>query len=439
MKNSKTTKQFHLEEGTHTTVPSVQQAVVTRLMHRQLQVLLEGRAAPCLLPAALAAGQNAPAVGDQVEIEPTGSSQYKLARVLPRRTALYRGNRRCPADDILIAANADCLLAVVTAQYLLRQAGYLEAAFICAKRAGVKLGVFVSKWDLVSKSEQALVLGKLELYEAGADFLLTGSALERHDGLIQPLQGMTTVFTGDRGCGKTALIHGICCGLGDAQADTGSSADTHVSTLLEADAHTRLIDTPGFRDFALRAVSGEERAAAFPEIARLASGCAFRDCTHTHESGCEVMAGLRAGQIRRERYEAFLKTSGLSAATVPKTDYRHDACAESFPCKACGALVVPEGAGSRHRNHCPKCLASVHVDHAPGDRAALCGGVMEPVSVWVRKGGEWAIIHRCRLCGALHSNRIAADDNPALLMSIAVKPLAMTPFPLSRMGQIFEE
>ena len=44
--------------------------------------------------------------------------------------------------------------------------------------------------------------------------------------------------------------------------------------------------------------------------------------------------------------------------------------------------------------------------------------------MWVRKGGEWALIHRCRACGALRSNRIAADDNPALLLSIALRPLA---------------
>ena len=36
---------------------------------------------------------------------------------------------------------------------------------------------------------------------------------------------------------------------------------------------------------------------------------------------------------------------------------------------------------------------------------------MEPIAVWVRKGGEWAIIHRCKRCGALSSNRMAADDN----------------------------
>ena len=45
-------------------------------------------------------------------------------------------------------------------------------------------------------------------------------------------------------------------------------------------------------------------------------------------------------------------------------------------------------------------------------------------------GGEWAIIHRCKRCGKLSSNRVAADDNPMKLMSIAMKPLCSPPFPL---------
>lgn len=90
------------------------------------------------------------------------------------------------------------------------------------------------------------------------------------------------------------------------------------------------------------------------------------------------------------------------------------------------------GAGSGHRNHCPNCLHSKHLDIEPGDRNADCGGVMEPVAVWVRKGGEWALIHRCRMCGTFSSNRIAADDNSLLLISIAAKPIASPPFPLDR-------
>lgn len=107
-----------------------------------------------------------------------------------------------------------------------------------------------------------------------------------------------------------------------------------------------------------------------------------------------------------------------------------------FPCRACGHLIVPEGGGTRHRNHCPKCLCSVHLDDAPGDRSAACGGVMEPVGVWVRRDGEWALIHRCRKCGVFHSNRVAADDDPLKLMSLAVRPLAQPPFPLEHLDRL---
>lgn len=103
-----------------------------------------------------------------------------------------------------------------------------------------------------------------------------------------------------------------------------------------------------------------------------------------------------------------------------------------FRCVNCGERVALGVVGTEHRNHCPWCLCSLHLDDVPGDRAADCGGVMEPVAVWVRRGGEWALIHRCRTCGALSSNRIAPDDNSALLLSIAAKPIASPPFPLDR-------
>ena len=116
--------------------------------------------------------------------------------------------------------------------------------------------------------------------------------------------------------------------------------------------------------------------------------------------------------------------------------YRNHPCTDSFTCKVCGRLVVSEGAGSDHRNHCPNCLSSLHVDDEPGDRASDCGGVMDPVAVWVRKNGEWAMIHRCRRCGELSSNRVAADDNTMKLMSIAMRPLAEPPFPLERIEEL---
>jgi hypothetical protein len=89
-----------------------------------------------------------------------------------------------------------------------------------------------------------------------------------------------------------------------------------------------------------------------------------------------------------------------------------------------------------HRNHCPNCLWSRHLDEAPGDRAAECGAAMEPIAISVRGDGEWIVIHRCTACRTLHGNRIAGDDNPLPLVRLAVRPLVQSPFPFERLGTL---
>ena len=68
--------------------------------------------------------------------------------------------------------------------------------------------------------------------------------------------------------------------------------------------------------------------------------------------------------------------------TFEKGYYKTHACNDTFTCKVCGRVCTPQNAGSDHRNHCPNCLSSLHVDEEPGDRASDCGGIMEPVAVW---------------------------------------------------------
>ena len=116
--------------------------------------------------------------------------------------------------------------------------------------------------------------------------------------------------------------------------------------------------------------------------------------------------------------------------------YKNHPCDDVFVCAVCGRTVAAEGSGVNHRNHCPNCLSSLHLDNQAGDREADCGGIMDAVAVWVRKNGEWAIIHRCRRCGKLSSNCVAADDNPMKLMSIALKPLCQPPFPIERIEEL---
>jgi hypothetical protein len=108
----------------------------------------------------------------------------------------------------------------------------------------------------------------------------------------------------------------------------------------------------------------------------------------------------------------------------------------SFRCGHCRLDVPTDALGTAHRNHCPNCLWSRHLDDSPGDRDADCGSLMEPIAITVRGDGEWVIVHRCRGCAELHLNRTAGDDNPLMLLRLAVKPLAQPPFPMERIGQL---
>jgi len=79
------------------------------------------------------------------------------------------------------------------------------------------------------------------------------------------------------------------------------------------------------------------------------------------------------------------------------------------------------------------------VDVRTGDRRSGCRGEMEPVSVEIRRDGEWALIHRCKRCGMIRSNRIAGDDDVVALLSLALRPLAQPAFPLHAMARLLSE
>jgi RNHCP domain-containing protein len=117
-----------------------------------------------------------------------------------------------------------------------------------------------------------------------------------------------------------------------------------------------------------------------------------------------------------------------------RTPSRHGR-GESFRCRQSRLDVPMTAPGTKHRNHCPSCLWSRHLDAAvPGDRASACSSGMAPIAVSVRADGEWALVHRCTGCDAMSVNRIAGDDNPFALMRLAVRPLAQPPFPLEALG-----
>lgn len=98
---------------------------------------------------------------------------------------------------------------------------------------------------------------------------------------------------------------------------------------------------------------------------------------------------------------------------------RFRARGDDFRCRQCRTLVGPTPSGGRHRNHCPSCLYSRHVDgRTPGDRASDCGASMAPIAVFARRNGEQAVVHRCLGCGFERHNRIAADDDIVAVMRL---------------------
>lgn len=93
---------------------------------------------------------------------------------------------------------------------------------------------------------------------------------------------------------------------------------------------------------------------------------------------------------------------------------------ENFVCVECGNLVHGDG----YRNHCPKCLHSVHVDRNPGDRAETCHGIMDVVDITMDHG-RLVFVQRCRKCSM--QKRIKAHPEDSIdAVTLLMKKFAQT-------------
>jgi len=100
-----------------------------------------------------------------------------------------------------------------------------------------------------------------------------------------------------------------------------------------------------------------------------------------------------------------------------------------FKCAHCHQFVSADSvlSGVGHRNHCPYCLWSRHLDlHQAGDRMAACLAPMRPVGLTAKqtrnkyrtRSGELMLVHHCEACGVFSINRVAADDEPNTILEV---------------------
>ncbi|MDP2691300.1 MAG: RNHCP domain-containing protein [bacterium] len=94
---------------------------------------------------------------------------------------------------------------------------------------------------------------------------------------------------------------------------------------------------------------------------------------------------------------------------------------EGFICTECDFENDPAKTGCR--NHCRKCLTSLHVDNTvPGDRESICRGKMKPVSLDQHGKKGQMIVHRCLTCGKNIRNMVAPDDDLDAIIRLMPQP-----------------
>ncbi|MFQ5654968.1 MAG: ribosome small subunit-dependent GTPase A [Planctomycetota bacterium] len=252
--------------------------------------------------------RNAVVVGDRVEIAPEGEDRGLVHRVLPRRNWLSRRRDVGGGREIIVAANLDQVVALFSARQPRLKMGALDRLLVAAETQGLPARVVVNKIELGLEPSTEELLGSYPTI----GYPLHKVSHRTEEGLAgfrELLRGRASVVAGPSGVGKSSLI-GSLLGrdLRVGEVSQATEKGKHTTTAVSwypIPAGGAVVDTPGFRDFALWGLSPPELARHMPDLRPLVPGCRFRDCLHRGEPECSVREAAEEGKILPWRYRSY--------------------------------------------------------------------------------------------------------------------------------------
>jgi ribosome biogenesis GTPase len=266
-----------------------------------------------------------PVVGDWVAVRPLeGERKAVIEAVLTRRTSFTRKEAWRRAVEQVVASNIDTVF-IVTAFGGDLNPRRLERYLTAAWDSGATPVIVVNKSDLAADpvAELAAVEGVAVGVPVHAVSAVTLEGLDVLEALLEP--GRTVVLLGSSGVGKSTLINHFAGREVLATAETSAEGRGRHTTshreLVPLASGALLLDTPGMREFQLWADEAVLDT-TFGEISELAAGCQFNDCSHEHEPGCAVQAGLADGTIDEDRFESYRKLQRELRALEIRKDAR---------------------------------------------------------------------------------------------------------------------
>ena len=256
------------------------------------------------LRAALAAESDAIAVGDWLIAERNPHGQWWARWRVPPLNQLARRlhDGRDKTERVVIVSNVDTALLVMGLDndYNLRR---LERYVALVRMAGVAVVVVLTKKDLCTEAAERTAAVRSMLPPDAMVVALNVLADETAAVLAPWLQpGRTLVLLGSSGAGKSTLTNALAAAAVQAIGANRDGDNRGRHTTTARSLHTTpegacIIDTPGLRTLRLDG-DAERLDAVYDDIARLASHCRFRDCSHDSEPGCAVREAISPERLR---------------------------------------------------------------------------------------------------------------------------------------------